>query len=1071
MPMSYTQHGAPSNTELVNRYNQLLLAEFKSRDYSHDKLAVQEPGFITGVKYGHTNYQKATHVLQPLQGVGDEDVGDKTLNNNTIDIITRDGEYHSFVWHTTASNISAAVRYAFPHASSLVGEVNATLGQYHLDAFEDINQGFINHRYFIKKSLLELYQARLAALAKIESLVNSQATKKQINLALQEYSQEIADLEAGNSPASKLGSLRSDLNADGVSDEICYIPVVNGLMQEKERIAAFGSVVENTSVADLTRATGGDSILSFVRQQMYCALNELASLNQDLTFTREFGLSKVALNRGRLHNWILRAKQVVARDHKIDYHNRVRASHHGQFAYYTENDRVLFDSSQYALTADQQQRLLLAISFIEDMNVIDRSDVNNPKVRNNTNPQGVSLTTVASTARAIGKEPVVRALRWVGFFVRRSFFNVLGVVLAVFTQPLRWVGWTDPSQFFDEQATVGTMPLSPVALDGIRIRQSAHQARSLRAYIGDMVYGVGDRLLDTLKGVAELVTLPLTGILHDVRNDYIDGLGDCPPLTDILETVQNEFTVIKANKQARLKALELEWRDSPIEKKLFPEIVAVPEYALSDGDWNLVWNVLTDAGSHFVGSALQTLVVEDPRKGAVLALAVTAAVVNITSLMTPEVSKTLLQLAQNATQSITATIAENTASGAWPIVGGVVSVQLSAVLLELARAQNTPGFDTLWQEKNNQLKETAISLLSTPLQPHAEEVVKDVAPIVREYLLGLNKEISQFGGLRKIYDDFRAKVNALGDESVILSRDLLPLMDFFFTHRANLPYLSEKTKHQLMQHIEKYFDYTQAASLKQCLYPKKQHGTLRATLNMVSAYVQLGIRVPVSIVSSLLVGSHKPFASACFDLFMQIAKDVTSFYRVVQQVVKLVERVTHAVIGLVSDVVVNVVFARLQALIFNTYSISAGAKVATTFFDRAREKIRQFISMPGDYVTKKVTVPDFIDTRSKVGQSYFVMCVQLAAVQKACKKVQTEESMFSTTVMEEFSDSNDGQDLPPSSAIEESKSEAKNVVAQRGAFEASVSPDYGTYRGRMYSASADTIDNRKVESLPVILMQ
>lgn len=518
-------------------------------------------------------------------------IGDKASSH--VKIITKNKDHEAFIWKTTPQKLSEATRWGVIHTESITSKVIGALGQYRVAAHETIAKGMISNTHATKMALLDLYQDRFEKLQPLESLINQKQSLADIVAALRTYaihleeirdsiSERFADTDIDTLSPKAVTRMQADMNAD--------LKRVADLLK---RINKY------KNVEDLTRARGVFSILEFVKSQMLINLYELQGTNQDISFSTK---RRFALTRGKLNDYIEDARAEI-NDHQPDLHNVVNAKHHGHYS--NNHNQVIYDFSKDHMTADEQRKAMLAISFIEGWDRLNGHKLESPY-------GSVDLQQIYATRWQVSRN--FRA------FMRKIGIKLLNLLksFVISTKPWQEDAW--PYQPGGNQFHLVTNELHDHSKPNKPIWHTpvAIFRRIIRGF-KDMLYGVYNSGKELIKTPIELVT-----DWHSTKA--------LPPLEYVMQDANQLFNRIHEVEKHRLnsmlaevaskKKIDVETlyrKDKNPEADLAP--IAHQDYLLTAGDTNDILNSLV-RGMHEVSHFFtRTLFAKNPVAGCVFVAA------------------------------------------------------------------------------------------------------------------------------------------------------------------------------------------------------------------------------------------------------------------------------------------------------------------------------------------------------------------------------------------------------------------------------------------------------------------
>lgn len=545
-----------SDKTLISEFNQALLRRFKSDAAQSSTIEVFPTSRLPGVL-----------VSKPVT-YSKERVSD--LVGCELDFVTKDKEFDSFVWHTNAAKLREASRLGILKTQSLTSQVIGALGQYRMITLERMSEGYVSNRYRIKEALVTHYQDRIEALQVLESLANHESTHTNDDAAmnaLDKYIQTLVLLEsrcATDFSVEKIGMEYDLLDKKGI------LHLQQELRDDIKRAKEFKLNVKNNRNSS-KRSTGIDSALTFVKRQAARDLRRLQNHNQNITYTRKM---RFALTRGDLNSAIEDAMKLVE-DYKAPPRDSVYKDHHGN--YQEKPQHLYYDSSYHCASPAQEQKALLAISFIDGVHKItfDGIDLNTakpiPMMHTKNGP--AQKMRVVNASKWTGAGSVARSvMRVIAFALNIIYKLVMGVIelpvtlviepllvelpYALFSSRLEkskvFSKWQNLFKGFRKAAMAeitlrhpGTLQMSSEKLQvkaarphqtlGLRLRHFA--ANAFRNTIQDIIYGVRDiykqfsiRFFDSV--IDDYMDGDKEALLQDVSKAIEDAAKDMNIITE-----------------------------------------------------------------------------------------------------------------------------------------------------------------------------------------------------------------------------------------------------------------------------------------------------------------------------------------------------------------------------------------------------------------------------------------------------------------------------------------------------------------------------------------------------------
>lgn len=1001
--MAYTIPSFPSGRDVLAKYNEHKLRDFKlNQDETFLKLTpVSNVPWITA-QSKQVQYEKETCTLL------------KT-SSNTIDVIKKDDEFHSFIWHTTAANLKKGVRYGIVKTQSVTGQVISTLGQYRLITLDRIKDGYVSNRYLLKKKLLTHYQKRFELLEELESLANQNVPEMEFRHAFDRYIKNLTEIQT-KLDAYFTKTKFSEVDRDGI----------NHLKSEiQEDIAKAKHFMRHYSREAANRATGVDSVLTFVKSVMIRNLREMQNHNQNITYSRKLFY---AATRGDLNSCIEDAEKIIE-DYEVPPRDSVYADNHG--CYGSGDERVAYDSSYHCTTGQQEQRALLAITFIEKMNKVVLLDSPNQKATlqtKNTNKKQSELKTVTATKWHVsggGGGVFKRILAWIANISIKLVFGIVELPLTILVEPLMFGHF---SGFFHGVRKLATREITvknndAPALDGQESFLSSKTQRetmSLGLRLRHLTANAfKNSFQDIWSGARDIYKQFAIHLFDNIYDDYADGEKKKQSLDEVLRAFNNEISEIAIHENRVRENLFPDHQVPKEQKKVkLDEQFASPTFIPTGWKPNDALNSSASATDAFMSLFMHHIYAKHPFAGLLFTLTYAAgglAVLapNVVSFLGPQFIAYSQNLGFGMSQSpLTAAIssgctqAQMASSVFEMIIHGPKSwVATNAVefekdpftsLIYVATAVgfgylvvyqlNVPWLSEMLKDDMGTFPPSSLAFVGAKLGVLVYELLEesehehlektDKNKNLKEYLTELYKkshpDVTEPALLSekvdKVMNDLQQQTTA---EALRNKFKKLKLMHELTANHDRLLYLSAKTKHHLVQQMnELNFTSADVRSLKKLLYPEEKMSILRTTLAIIIGYPAFLIRLAVACVSSIIQRSPKPLLNAAVDFGYKIVEDVARVGRACSKYVKVTSLFIRRMIKTVADVFMNTVLARGEALVFNTHHIANGSYTISGRLDALYEKARQLFSTVVDAAIKFINVAHPMDTERKSEASY-----------------------------------------------------------------------------------------------------
>jgi hypothetical protein len=1044
----YDTSKLPSDNELVTSRYMENIAAFKTSPLpANTKQATKlyGPAYFSAIKNKPYIFTKKSYPLIPYAN---------STGTNTIEIIKKNKKYQSFVWHTTTDKISEAVRWGIVKTYSVTGKAIAALGKYRQIAHERISEGYISNRHKQKLALLDYYQNRLEGLQQLESVVNSGCDTHDVIRALKHYQKSLQNAIADNKKNNQQAELSAFTNTfvgTQFSYKSCFNKMHNGISSRMQEVEEYLKWLQENNMQQATSATGMNSVLTFVKTQMISHLKEMQNLNQNISYSLKLGF---AATRGDLNSCVIDALFAI-NEHQVDFHNPIIDDHHG--IYHSENNRVCYDSSLQGLSQEQEKRALLAISFIEKMDVLDTTP-EKPILHNNLGITRQNVSIAKATKWAGSDNPFVIAKRSVAFSAR-LIFGFASVVLAPITWPLKKLGslldvqWLSyPLRKLDSLATFDFDYEKPVKLVAHLLQKAARPAHvSLRARVGEFLHVAAENIWDIPRGLGDEGVQISLGLYNDVLNDLSDAYEPME-FSKLKQLINIQIADLEEDKKLRMdkifgkhKVAEQQSVQQGQQLRL-----AVPAYLPDTGKKNVLHYAVTRgfnafgnlfmrdiyekhpfAGWIFTGAyALGGLSVLFPKAFAFLG-PFSEAADKVGHAMAKSGFSTALasgftlgkifagsyefllhgrkswlvtgikEVEQDPATAIVYTSAAVALGYAlayeldvpilsehlredigtvWPVAAGFAGAKLSLLLFELFHSYDMADIE-------------AEQLANQKIRVELRELYLKANPLEKDDTVIEEKIKQAFSKINK------AKIIKGIKEHVKKMQERFEMVEFIEKNYQNLPYLSEKYKHQLVRQFERIFDATQVESLKKALYPVQQHSILRTTMNFIGGYPIAIFRLLAGLVSSLFTLNVQPVKSATSALTKKVGEDVLTVVNSAAQVIKSISSWLRIAGKAILDVPLNSILARSYTILFNKHHLSNLWYSLSARMDRGFEYARQLFK-PLDVANHMVTSALPVATCLKTESTYKKL-MQKTLIVNVAKKSESGRTSIIEPVSEQ----------------------------------------------------------------------
>jgi hypothetical protein len=514
----YDKPNFPSSKTLLAIYNAKKLLHFKQNQGDSQKLLeIWPPSRVPGTLKNHKiEYRKEFY-------------------NPSLTLIYKQEKFDSFQWRASTDQMREATRWGIVKTQSVTGQVIAALGQYRLIALERINNGLVSNRYLLKDKLLSHYQERFEALQKIESLANRDCDAAMLEKIFIKYKKELQLLRKKIADADNKDF--DDVDPSGVQH----------IQREIDADIKYAEdFFENQKNKPLQQATGVNSFLTFTKTQMIRSLRHLQNHNQNITYTRKMSF---AMTRGDLNSCIEDAEKIIE-DYIAWPHDAVTADHHGR---YKNENGIIYNSSYHCASYHDEQRALLAISFIEKQNIMDFSYPKNPKILARRKLGGLqhtketNLQQIKATKWSVAGGWTIaleKALAWIANIAIKLVVGVIELPLTILIEPLTF-GYV--KGFFEWVREIATYeipvenPNAPSLVDKELLEKTQRKPQTLGLRIKHfVVVAFKNTFEDLFYGIRDIYKQFSVHLFDSISDDYRDGKNKLPKLNDVIEASNDE---------------------------------------------------------------------------------------------------------------------------------------------------------------------------------------------------------------------------------------------------------------------------------------------------------------------------------------------------------------------------------------------------------------------------------------------------------------------------------------------------------------------------------------------------
>ena len=925
--MPYDQPILPNGKAILSAYNQRQLSIFKQNS-SQTALSIYAPSRIPGViaQTVPERYEKSTLYLREKGGYP------------IVDLISRNGTFHSFIWHTNAKHIREGVRYGIVKTQSLVGQVLGALGQYRILSLKRMREGYVSNRYNQKEALLTYYQDYIELFAPLESLVHCHPTQKQFTDTMTAYITKLEDL--------KKRAAQDSLQNRALSDAI---------LNAQQYLQAHQASPPNDS-------TGPDSLFTFVKTEMIRILRQMQNENQNLTYDRKF---RFAGTRGELNSYIEDAEKIIE-DYRASPHDLIQDAHHG--IYGVDDQKVIYDSSFHCKSDDAIENASLAITFIEGLNVCHFKDPKSPKLQCYHSTYDLSIVNGTAWYIGGGKGMIFkRIFSWLFNVSFKLLFGLIELPLTLLIEPLMFSYFAG---FFNQVRRLATYEFhfknhhAPILHGNDFLSQVKRRSTSLGLRVRHLLANVfKNTIQDIFYGIRDFYQTFSIHLFDDIKDDYHDGLPTIP-LDTVIQEAESEMRIV-SDHEATILRDKLRVINPPILPTTVTERFAVPSFAPGTGEYNDLLNRGAEGADAFVAWFTHHIHAKHPFAGLIFTLSYVA---SFLAVLAPQAVSFLGQWFITYSQQLGYSMANNPFSAA--VGAGCTHAQFASAGFELL----TNGQHCMLAHAANGIERDPFTIsfyggaalglgyllaYGLPIPGLSAVLRDDIGSFPPNALIfvGAKLGILVYELLKDNESDgtITSDTNFISQTTKNTPEKSFALLSFLFTYQTSLRYLSPKNKHRILNACYQYFSYEKANGFKEWLYPSPPVSIFRTTLMIIVCYPALLIRLLIAIGSSVIHRNSQPLKIASTAFGMTLLKDITRLGRAVTQLFKTGVGLIRRHLKTVGDVIFNTCFARTESLLFRsnrvaTINYQVSAKLDTTY-----ELLRQWFSQPLDQAIRRVT--------------------------------------------------------------------------------------------------------------------
>lgn len=614
--MKYKEPSIPTKKNVLKKNNHLLIRNLKLGDKKQE--LIYPPSILPRVvkQYHAISYEKESTFIGPK--LPDQ--------NPRIDIITKNGEYDSFIWHTTVARIKEATRWGIVRTQSVTGQAISALGQYRLIVLDRIQQGVISNRHYLKAHLIDHYQDRLEALQELESLTNSGGNRKDFERVFNRYKAALKKIKADLLSNAAFAQDFAEVDPTCINRMLAAIDA--DIVRADDFISRYDFSASNN-------ATGIHSILTFVKTTMLTNLREMQNHNQNITYSRKLFY---AATRGDLNSCIEDAVKVI-RDYNAPPRDTIDSDHHGWYGR-NGHDPIAYDSSFHCASSFQEHRAMLAATFIEGMNTLDMSDRDHPIIRTIDKVES-KLKIVRATKWETGGGITVAVKRlgaWFANVVIKLSMGIIELPLTLLVEPLTF-GHALP--FFQTVRKLATFeikveragtasensatsfeinldnPAAPKLAGENLLKHARHSRQSLGLRVRELfAIAFKNTFQDLMYGMRDVYQQFAIHLFDEIENDYNDG-KDVPNFSNVIHTCNEQLVNIAAQEiHIRGKLFTNDAADFiPIEGQF-----ASPLYIPNAGEYDDILNASAEGLDKFMEFFLHNIHAKHPFAGTIFTL-------------------------------------------------------------------------------------------------------------------------------------------------------------------------------------------------------------------------------------------------------------------------------------------------------------------------------------------------------------------------------------------------------------------------------------------------------------------
>jgi hypothetical protein len=1011
--MPYSDLSLPSGEELLKKHNAEQLKYFKLNQ-DLNELIIYPPSNIPGIVS-----QKTPVIYKKTKfPVGD----------SIVELYTKNGEFDFFMWHTTGNKIQVARRWGILADYSITSKVLRAIGQDRLIELERISEGYIGNRYAMETSLLDLYQDRIEPLCEIESIINQSNTPRQLKIAFDSYIAALKKIKrnlAQRFADNELATFDSDaLNQISVSLE-------HDIMLAQQTLKQY--MASTSTLEQAQQSTGSASALTFVKTQIIRNLHEFLNISQNVSYSpvMPFALTRGELNScieyalRQVKDHEAPRHDVINTDHHGNYGDETIL-----VAYDSSRQGLTPSQQKLALKAitfieevNSADVNKLNVQIIKAVNwgITDSYKVSFKKAAVWLANIGIKLTAGIPDLLTLGlieplrkmaiyeikiQNPQVVELNGAELFEKATLprislgqrvRQILGNAFRNSVQDI-WYGVRDIHREFtvhlfdninndyadgnvESPSLFDVMQIMGAEIEKINSLNAQHIKKINHSYGSAPPFFPLQKGQDRGERFAEPEAIPTTGKLYDPLNAGARGF-------------QAVMDFYLGNIHAQHKFLGLAFSCTYLAGSLS---ILAPHYVTFLGAKYINFSRTLGYGmAHSKATAAMS-------SGCTQAQLVSAALE-----LGMKGSRSWLATAANrfGEDPATSIIYISTAIGLgyaiafklnipWlsehlrhdlghfpPSALGFAGAKLSILVKELFEEHARIDFDvTVLTNKIKQFlideyKRSEVYKNTSPVQTDAK--IQDIVAETLTVLLNEGNIVQLKNAYQLLNSEESIQHMRLIIKNLLCETDDESKQEFnraymaiiFEENEKNLAYLSEKTKHLVINQIKQNFSRQQALSLKNAFYPDDTASILRTTLGILIGYISFPLRIVCAIGSSIIQKNRQPVLSAGEEFALKMAKDVTRVIYAASKVVKAALVFPYIHCKAVGDVVINSFLGRLQAFLTNKHSIAASGYAGFAAVEVAYEHARQYVSMPVDVAMNFVTAPGSVDTLRKAESSY-----------------------------------------------------------------------------------------------------